>query len=660
MITGDFNIHVNDPDDRHARRLSALLETFGLVQSVSQPTHRRGNTLDLLITRAEGRPTESTVDPLDVISDHALVVCHFASQSFAASNVERTIRPWKKVDRSALRDALMSTALCSEVETSRGKSAVELFDLYDDTLRRIADSFAPASTSTRRKRRLSPWFDSDCRSERRRTRLLERRYRKSMCDGDRTTWVEQMRSMHERKENLYWTICIASEAGNPRTMWNSVSAVLRRCKDPTVQPSCLTADILSKFFKDKIDAVRMETDKADLPTYSSFYGDEFSGFREYSMEEIRGVPIRSPAKTCSLDPIPTDVLLESIDILLPFICLMCNSSLSEACLPESQKAAIITPVLKKSNLDQDDAKNSRPISNLTFISKVIERIVAEQIKKHLVDSNLMPPLQSAYRAGHSTETALIKVISDIIDAADGQQVTFLGLLDMSAAFDTVDHDILLHRLETSYGVRGQALRWLTSFLTGRTQAVSYAGRTFPHCRLACGVPQGSVLGPLLFVLYPSAVTEIAMGRGIRIHVYADDTQIYDSCAASDRQLAATRLLDCVSEIESWMSSNRLKLNTSKTEFIWIGTRQQLSKVDEEVLMRMVCGHSVTPTVKVRDLGVFIDGELAKEAHVSNNVRGCMYQLRQLCSVKRSLTLDSRRALATAFVASRIDYCNGVL
>ena len=227
------------------------------------------------------------------ISDHALVVCRFPSQSFAAWNVERTIRPWKKVDRSALRDALMSTALCSEVETSRGKSADQLFDLYDDTLRRIADNFAPASNSTHRIRRLSPWFDSDCRSERRRTRLLERRYRKSRSDGDRTAWVEQMRSMHalyERKENLYWTTCIANEAGNPKRMWNSVSAVLRRCKDPSVQPSCLTADILSKFFKDKTDAVRMETDKADPPTYSSYSGDEFSGFREYSMEEIRAGP----------------------------------------------------------------------------------------------------------------------------------------------------------------------------------------------------------------------------------------------------------------------------------------------------------------------------------------------------------------------------------
>ena len=135
-------------------------------------------------------------------------------------------------------------------------------------------------------------------------------------------------------------------------------------------------------------------------------------------------------------------------------------------------------------------------------------------------------------------------------------------------------------------------------------------------------------------------------------------QIYVNCAASDRQPAAIRLLACVSEIESWMSSNRLKLNASKTEFIWIGTRRQLSKVEEEALV--IGGHSITPMVKVRDLAVFIDREQTMETHVTNNVRGCMYQLRQVCSVKRSLTLDSRRALATAFVASRIDYCNGVL
>jgi len=187
------------------------------------------------------------------------------------------------------------------------------------------------------------------------------------------------------------------------------------------------------------------------------------------------------------DPIPTDVLLESLDAVLPFICAVCNASLTAGRLPTSQKTAVITPVLKKPNLDSDDPKNFRPISNLTFISKVIERIVAEQLKFHLHQSYKMPTLQSAYRAGHSTETALIKVISDIIDAMDCHKITLLSLLVMSAAFDTVDHEILLRRLEVSYGVRGQVLDWFTSFLTDRTQAVTLANCVSSRVRLICGL-----------------------------------------------------------------------------------------------------------------------------------------------------------------------------
>jgi len=130
---------------------------------------------------------------------------------------------------------------------------------------------------------------------------------------------------------------------------------------------------------------------------------------------------------------------------------MCNASLREGVLPVSQKTAIVTPVVKKPGLDPDEPQSYRPISNLTFVSKIIERIVAEQMRAHLTECDLMQPVQSAYRqGGHSTQTALLKVIGDIIDAADNRQVTLLGLLDMSAAFDTVDHQILLRRLQVSY------------------------------------------------------------------------------------------------------------------------------------------------------------------------------------------------------------------
>jgi hypothetical protein len=227
--------------------------------------------------------------------------------------------------------------------------------------------------------------------------------------------------------------------------------------------------------------------------------------------------------------------------------------------------------LKKSNADPDVLKNYRPISNLTFISKVIERIVAETVTRHLNKSNLMPPLQSAYRSHHSTETAVVKVLSDILDAVDAGKVTLLGLLDLSAAFDTVDHSILLQRLQTSFGMDGKALGWIGSFLTGRTQAVSYQGVTSGYNLLRFGVPQGSVLGPLLFLLYTADVASVAHRHGVSVHSYADDTQLYASCPAVKGQTSATRLLQCIADIDRWMSSNRLKLNADKTQFIWLGT-----------------------------------------------------------------------------------------
>ena len=143
------------------------------------------------------------------------------------------------------------------------------------------------------------------------------------------------------------------------------------------------------------------------------------------------------------------------------------------------------------------------------MSNVIQRIVAEQTRVHLSECELMPSVQSAYRQGHSTESALMKVIADILDATDHRKVTLMGLLDMSAAFDTVDHEIILWCLKVSYGIDGQALRWLASFLTDRTEVVADAGVNSTLKRLLYSIPQGSVLGHLLFVLYSADVIQIA-------------------------------------------------------------------------------------------------------------------------------------------------------
>ena len=150
--------------------------------------------------------------------------------------------------------------------------------------------------------------------------------------------------------------------------------------------------------------------------------------------------------------------------------------MSKGELPDSEKSAAITPIVKKSGLDPDSASSYRPISNLTFLSKLIERLVCQQLNAYLQSNNLLAPLQSAYRQHHSTETAVLKIASDVFDSADNSHITLLALLDLSAAFDTVDHNILLQRLRHTYGIGGAVLRWVRSFLTGRMQVVHFNGQ----------------------------------------------------------------------------------------------------------------------------------------------------------------------------------------
>jgi len=191
----------------------------------------------------------------------------------------------------------------------------------------------------------------------------------------------------------------------------------------------------------------------------------------------------------------------------------------------------------------------------------------------------MPPLQSAYRRNHSTETALIKVVSDIPNAADVRKVTLLGLLDVSAAFDTVDHVILLRRLELSLGLGGSVLEWFRSFLANRSQAVTFHGVTSDYTSLLHGVPQGSVLGPLLFILYTADVALIAAQHGVDLHSYADDTQLHTGCSSTDASKSAVQLLHCINKVDKWMSSTLLRLNGDKTHKAWFTTNTGENKQD---------------------------------------------------------------------------------
>ena len=203
--------------------------------------------------------------------------------------------------------------------------------------------------------------------------------------------------------------------------------------------------------------------------------------------------------------------------------------------------------------------------------------MARQVNSYLTENGLLPRCQSAYRRHHSTETAMLRVLSDALTAADNRQVTLLGMLDLSAAFDCVDHLILLQRLERNFGLTDAVLQWMTSFLTGRTQQVIYDGRLSAIQQVRFGVPQGSVLGPLLFTVYTAEVSKIVISHGCQVHVYADDCQVYVSVPVDAASSATTRLSQCIADVVESFSMNRLRLNPAKTPVIWLGSKQQVDK-----------------------------------------------------------------------------------
>lgn len=253
----------------------------------------------------------------------------------------------------------------------------------------------------------------------------------------------------------------------------------------------------------------------------------------------------------------------------------------------------------------------------------------------------------------------VGLLSDALSAADVRQVTLLGLLDMSAAFDCVDQSTLLLRLERNFGVTGLALQWMTSFLTDRTQQVAYGGTLSKLERMFCGVPQGSVLGPLLFNMYTADISKVVESHGpCRLHQYADDCQVYLSVPVTEAATAVDRLSRCVADVSTWLSSCRLRLNPSKTLVIWLGGKHQVTKVPFDSVP--ILSSTVSTVESARDLGVVLDSQLTMSAHVNSVCRSAYYQLRQLRPVVRSLSADAARTIVQAFVSSRLDYCNSVM
>ncbi len=551
-----------------------------------------------------------------------------------------------------------------------------LVDSYNSTLTEIIDNHAPVIKKKIIIRPNTNWYNSNLRQAKVIRRRLERRFLKSNLESDRQAFKTQSALVNylcNEAKSAFFSQRVLECGRDQKRLFNVTKDILGWSKTSrypsNIQEQSLPV-VFGQYFIDKIIKIRGDISLEEtegvfneiasnvLPD-SVYITEELTSFTPTTNSEIESLIRKSPGTTCGLDPIPTDLLKQCLPELLPVLTKIVNLSLQNADVPSSLKRAVVTPLLKKATLDPNILKNYRPISNLSFISKLTERLVAKRINEYLQTHSLLNKFQSAYRMFHSTESALLRVQSDILDALHNKRMVALVMLDLSSAFDTIDHSILFLRLESSFGIKDRALKWIKSYLHNRSQSVLINGNMSPDISLSFGVPQGSVLGPLLFTMYVTPLADIANKFGLLHHFYADDSQLYvsfDPRAVPTRAIAT--LERCIYSVKRWMKLNMLKLNDEKTELIIFGSNFNLCKVPQIALK--INNLEIRSCDLIKNLGAFFDSKMSMSRFVSDRVKTSMYFLKNISRIRRFLTPMATKTLIHAYVISRLDYSNSLL
>ena len=269
--------------------------------------------------------------------------------------------------------------------------------------------------------------------------------------------------------------------------------------------------------------------------------------------------------------------------------------------------------------------------------------MAAQIRSHMYSHNLGNTFQSAYKLGHSTETALLCIKNEIHLSLSKGMPTALVLLELSVALDTIDHDTLLSCLSSRFGLAGSALKWFRSYLQDCFQSVKIGSSLSKLFKLKFGVPQGSVLGPLLFSFYTTPLGQVIKKyTEVHYHLYTDDTQLFIHLSPDDSLKSFDYLKSCLNDIQVWMCENKLKLNPDKTKFIVFGAKDRYKWLSDSFPV---------------NLGVLFDAMFCFTNHVNSVIKSCFISLRDLHRIRRFLSMDTSVVIANALVSTRLDYCN---
>ena len=693
VITGDLNFHLNHPDRREPKRFTKVLKEFGLVQHIRAPTHSDRNILDVLITSCENEsllPLSILVKDICLTDNngelatkrHFMLQWELCNSKVRAKRKEIVYRDFSNLDIISFRTDLQTLNLfqqCSECSTV--DDMVSLFNTKLQDLVCQHTILIRKQVSTHSK---SPWYNDSLRELKRNRRQLERKYVKTRLTVD---YQHYQKACKEYGKQLYKarisydTDMIAAAEGDKGKLFSTIQGIIgkksKKCL-PMLGSDEQIAETFSSFFVNKIKNILSDLDEANQlhqNRSASQVGSmlhlmpcerdvqKLITYRQTNTEEVKKLILLSNNKYCSTDILPTAFIKNCVDILAPTFTVIINKSLSSGCVPAAYKSAVVKPAIKKFNLDQQELKNYRPVSNLPFPAKLLEKVVYSRLVEHLSANKLLSKSQSAYRSKHSTETLLLRLSNDILSSLDKGNATILVSLDISAAFDTVNHQMLIDRYKQYFGLDGEALQWMVSYLSERQQTVRIGSTESSFQPLETGFAQGSVLGGPKYNMFTTPLDDLVSLHGIQNQCYADDSNLYksfDICNSEDTDQAITQIESCLADICTWMSDNRLKMNDDKTEITLFLPKKLLKKISFQSIEIRIGEHVFKPKDTVEILGVYLDTAFTMEKNINKITSSAWFQLRRISRVRPKISKSVAETLVNALVTSKIDYCNSLL
>ena len=678
IIAGDFNIHVENTCDPDSVKFATIIKNHGLVQHVQSSTHIHGGTLDLVLTRENGADSLEVCDvrcePTVTSSDHYLVsfTCSFTHQR-GPQRIIKTGRKIKEIDIDCFKNDLLHSDINNPEKFVDCESAATL---YHQELRRILDTHAPLLEFNVSPEQ-SKWMNTACQAARTKRRKTERDHTRLNTELTKKAYKAAYQNAAEvinATRNNYYKSRLETNAGNKKVTYKIVNQLMDKDLSKNIRPShkpdSIICEEMKTYFKEKVEKIYSDIeneamDCKDIPIQEltpEYKGEKWEKSELIDEEMLRSVLSDLNTKECEADPIPVKLLLQCIDEVKTILLFIINQSLQTGIFPSAAKSAIVRPAVKDFKADGNDYKNYRPISNLPYLSKILEKCAQRQLTDYLETNNLHAEKQSGYRINRSCETATLAVYNDLLCISDARTKVIMLMLDLSAAFDTVCHEKLLKKLHRNFGLAGNVLRWFQSYLDGRSFSVIINKSRSGNCILKIGVPQGSILGPILFILYTKELNYIANQHGFNIHLYADDTQMYleFNPLFEDISKFEEKIVQCMNDIKNWMFANKLKLNPDKTEVLTVQSRNNFNLWSLDSLQISTNEEPISPSSVVKSLGVRFDSFLNFDHHINAIVQECNMHLRNLWVIASKLSFELKRQLVHCLIFSRLDYCNGLL